>query len=348
MRLQPAADFSHDPVGVAIALSAAPLAKLRSDVGRGLPGQRGIASSLSRAVGPMAIGAGRYAARGRARVVELHRALRTSGSAPPPCGRGNRHRRIVYGELLPGIPIERPGDLPHLLVAPQADIEQLHLAEEVPAIHPGQTGHIVAVPFSAEPVAGDAGVLRAGVSAAECEHFAGELERVARCGLGHASAQQAGNGQSDGPPPRPFRGSHPKGTFARPGRFPSGMRGLLSSPFPLWLVPLALAACAKPPTTQVPDADAETRGLAAIERVGCGACHEIPGVAWPRGRLGPSLEGFDDVGLIAGALPNEFELLAQFVQDAPSLKPGSAMPAMPLSAEESRDVAAYLYGIDDA
>ena len=129
------------------------------------------------------------------------------------------------------------------------------------------------------------------------------------------------------------------------------MRGHASSPSPLWLVPLALAlaACAKPPASQqVPDAKATERGLAAIERVGCGACHEIPGVAWPKGRLGPSLKGFDDIGLIAGAVPNEFELLARFVRDAPSLKPGSAMPAMPLSVEESRDVAAYLYGIDDA
>lgn len=127
------------------------------------------------------------------------------------------------------------------------------------------------------------------------------------------------------------------------------MRGQLSSSSSLWLVPLALAACAEPPDSQqVPDAAAKKRGLAAIERAGCGACHEIPGVAWPRGRLGPSLEGFDDVGLIAGAVPNEFELLARFVRNAPSLKPGSAMPAMPLSVQDSRDVAAYLYGIDDA
>lgn len=129
------------------------------------------------------------------------------------------------------------------------------------------------------------------------------------------------------------------------------MRGLSPSQSLPWLLPLACAvsACAEPPATQqLPDAEAKKRGLAAIERVGCGACHEIPGVAWPKGRLGPSLVGFNDVGLIAGAVPNEFEMLARFVREAPSLKPGSAMPAMPLSVEESRDVAAYLYGIDDA
>lgn len=111
----------------------------------------------------------------------------------------------------------------------------------------------------------------------------------------------------------------------------------------------ALAACKQPPEErQVPDAKAMARGLAAIERVGCAACHEIPGLDWPQGRSGPSLTGFDDVGAIAGALPNTPENLAAFVRNAPAAKPGSAMPAMPLSENEARDVAAYLYGMSDA
>ena len=111
---------------------------------------------------------------------------------------------------------------------------------------------------------------------------------------------------------------------------------------------IALAACKQPPGPRyVPDAEATKRGLAAIERVGCAACHEIPGIDWPRGRTGPSLVGFDDFGLIAGAVPNTPENLAHFVRNAPAVKPGSTMPAMPLTKEESRDVAAYLYGLDD-
>ena len=35
-----------------------------------------------------------------------------------------------------------------------------------------------------------------------------------------------------------------------------------------------------------------------------------------------------------------------FVRDAPALVPGTAMPAMPISEEESRDVAAYLYSLE--
>ena len=85
------------------------------------------------------------------------------------------------------------------------------------------------------------------------------------------------------------------------------------------------------------------RGLEAIERAGCGACHSIPGLDWPKGMVGPSLEGFAERGLIAGELPNQPEILAAYVRDAPALVPDSTMPAMPLTQEESRDVAAYLY-----
>ena len=84
-------------------------------------------------------------------------------------------------------------------------------------------------------------------------------------------------------------------------------------------------------------------GRAAIERAGCGACHAIPGIRWPAGAVGPSLEGFAEQGLIAGRLPNRPDVLAAFVRDAPAVLPGTTMPAMPLSEEEARDVAAYLY-----
>lgn len=117
-----------------------------------------------------------------------------------------------------------------------------------------------------------------------------------------------------------------------------------------WAIALcaSLAACKQPPGPRyAPDSDAMARGKAAIERVGCAACHEIPGIEWPTGRTGPSLAGFDDIGPIAGALPNTPENLAAFVRNAPAAKVGSTMPAMPLTQEESRDVAAYLYGLDD-
>ncbi len=92
----------------------------------------------------------------------------------------------------------------------------------------------------------------------------------------------------------------------------------------------------------MPVADA-SRGKRAIERVGCASCHTIPGIGWPKGEAGPPLHGMAERALIAGRLANRPGILARFVRDAPALVPGTTMPAMPLSEEESRDVAAFLY-----
>ena len=88
------------------------------------------------------------------------------------------------------------------------------------------------------------------------------------------------------------------------------------------------------------------RGLAVMERVGCAACHDIPGIAWPKGAVGGPLEGFASRPLIAGRLPNQPGTLARFVQNAPSLAPETGMPAMPITQAEARDIAAYLYTLD--
>lgn len=88
------------------------------------------------------------------------------------------------------------------------------------------------------------------------------------------------------------------------------------------------------------------RGQELIGRVGCGACHTIPGVEWPQGTVGPSLRGFANRGLIAGRFPNEPETLALWVRNAPALIPETGMTPMPLTEEEARDVAAYLYTLD--
>ena len=114
------------------------------------------------------------------------------------------------------------------------------------------------------------------------------------------------------------------------------------------LLLLAPMACAPPPDERhaMPGADA-AQGLVVIERAGCGACHTIPGLDWPEGRVGPELAGIAEQSLIAGQLPNRPAVLAAFVRNAPALLPRSTMPAMPISEDESRDVAAYLYSLAD-
>lgn len=84
-------------------------------------------------------------------------------------------------------------------------------------------------------------------------------------------------------------------------------------------------------------------GRAAMERLQCGACHEIPGVNAARGRVGPPLKEFGRRVYIAGKFPRDPATLARWISDAPSLSPGTAMPAISMTADEARDMAAYLY-----
>ena len=88
------------------------------------------------------------------------------------------------------------------------------------------------------------------------------------------------------------------------------------------------------------------RGRQVIEQVACGACHVIPGVSWPQGRVGPGLEGFADRALIGGRFPNEPNVLVAWVRNAPALAPETGMPPIPMTEQEARDVAAYLYALD--
>jgi cytochrome c2 len=115
----------------------------------------------------------------------------------------------------------------------------------------------------------------------------------------------------------------------------------------LVLAGAGLAGCDGPPdrTPTLGEADPQ-RGLRLVVEHGCTACHAFPGVQWPRGRLGPSLEGFGRQGLIAGQLPNQPGVLMRFVRDAPSLVPGTAMPAFPMSDQDARDVTAYLLRLE--
>ena len=113
---------------------------------------------------------------------------------------------------------------------------------------------------------------------------------------------------------------------------------------------LSTGACGgddgRPAAAIAPVADAE-RGRQLIGDVGCGACHQIPGVRWPRGTVGPPLDGFANRNLVAGRFPNEPEIVAAWVQDAPAMIPETGMPPMPLTDGQARDVAAYLATLDD-
>jgi hypothetical protein len=48
---------------------------------------------------------------------------------------------------------------------------------------------------------------------------------------------------------------------------------------------------------------------------------------------------------VAGRYPNTPEVLIRFVQDAPSMSPNTAMPAIEMTQAQARDIVAYLYSL---
>jgi cytochrome c1 len=113
-----------------------------------------------------------------------------------------------------------------------------------------------------------------------------------------------------------------------------------------WIVAAGavFAGCARPesPTPVVPGGNAE-RGRAALIALECGACHRIPGIPRANGTVGPALDEYRKRVFVAGRVPNGPGELVAWIQDAPSVDPGTAMPDLDVSEAEARDIAAYLY-----
>ena len=106
-----------------------------------------------------------------------------------------------------------------------------------------------------------------------------------------------------------------------------------------------VAACGRQPGYEPQLAGDVERGRAAIAHFECGACHVVPGVAGPRGQVGPALGGFRDSVYIAGRFPNTPDMLARWVREAPAMAPESAMPEFDMTDAQARDVVAYLYSL---
>ncbi len=88
------------------------------------------------------------------------------------------------------------------------------------------------------------------------------------------------------------------------------------------------------------------RGRRLLIEYGCGTCHTIPGVRGADGLVGPPLNNFSQRTFIAGQLPNNPENLARWIQDPQEVEPGTAMPDLGVSAEEARNMAAYLHSLE--
>lgn len=85
------------------------------------------------------------------------------------------------------------------------------------------------------------------------------------------------------------------------------------------------------------------QGKQLIRSYGCGACHIIPGVNGARGLVGPPLYYFADRTMIAGELANTPPNLARWIQHPKQVEPNTAMPDLGVTADQAKDIAAYLY-----
>jgi cytochrome c len=84
-------------------------------------------------------------------------------------------------------------------------------------------------------------------------------------------------------------------------------------------------------------------GKAAIQRYGCGACHQIQGISGADGKVGPSLNGIALRTEIAGRLPNQPDKLILWLRHPQQVVPGNGMPDQGVTPRDAQDMAAYLY-----
>jgi cytochrome c2 len=87
-------------------------------------------------------------------------------------------------------------------------------------------------------------------------------------------------------------------------------------------------------------------GRLLLRQFGCGACHEIPGVAAAQGRVGPPLEAIASRVYLGGTLPNTPENMARFIRKPQEVDPRTAMPDMGVTEAHARDMVAYLYTLE--
>jgi cytochrome c oxidase subunit 2 len=84
------------------------------------------------------------------------------------------------------------------------------------------------------------------------------------------------------------------------------------------------------------------RGQRVFETNACAGCHTVRGTT-AAGRVGPDLTHFGSRRTIgAGATPNRRDLLAAWIVNSQSLKPGNLMPPVPLPSEDVQALVDYL------
>ena len=86
-------------------------------------------------------------------------------------------------------------------------------------------------------------------------------------------------------------------------------------------------------------------GKLTLRRLGCGTCHQIQGVPGANGQVGAPLKALSARAEFAGKVAGEPTSLAAWIQHPQAISPGVGMPDIPMSDQDARDMAAYLYAL---
>ena len=123
---------------------------------------------------------------------------------------------------------------------------------------------------------------------------------------------------------------------ARPEAPPEPEPAVASAP-----APAAVSPAAEP---RLGDAQA---GRQALQQYLCITCHAIPGVVGANYHVGPPLGGVAQQRYIAGILPNTPANMVRWLRDPTAIDPATAMPNLGISEQDARDIAAFLYTLDE-
>lgn len=85
------------------------------------------------------------------------------------------------------------------------------------------------------------------------------------------------------------------------------------------------------------------RGRDLLRPYGCVNCHTIPGVRGADGMVGPSLDRIASRIYVGGVVTNTPQNLIRWIMDPKAIDPKTAMPAVGVTEDQARDIAAYLY-----
>lgn len=112
---------------------------------------------------------------------------------------------------------------------------------------------------------------------------------------------------------------------------------------------LLLSACEEQQLVvpMVVDGGNPERGEVAIRAFGCGSCHRVPDVPGADANVGPPLDGLARQGYIAGVLANTPENMVRWIMDPQEINPRTAMPDLGVTEGQARDIAAFLFSIEE-